>query len=66
VKTQEKPDKPLKMLSSKIEDFFDFTTFFTTFGSKDMPSYAVICHQGKDGTPLRKFQILKRKRHILV
>ena len=41
------------MLSSKIEDFFDFTTFFTTFGSKDMPNYAVKCHQAKMADPLK-------------
>ena len=37
----------LKITSSKIEEFFDFTTFFTTFGRKDMPSYAAICHREK-------------------
>ena len=29
------------MMSSKFEEFLGFTTFYTTFGRKDMPQYAI-------------------------
>ena len=31
------------MSSSKIEEFFAYTTFYTTFDRNDIPSYATIC-----------------------
>ena len=46
-KLQGKPDKLLKIPSSKFEEFFEFTTFYTTFGRKDMPQYTAICHREK-------------------
>ena len=46
-KLQGKPDKLLKIPSSKFEEFFEFTTFYTTFGRKDMLSFAAICHREK-------------------
>ena len=34
-----------EMLRSKFEEFFGFTTFYTTFGRKETPRYTAICHR---------------------
>jgi len=44
-----------KTASSKMKDIFDFTTLFTTIARKDMPAYAVRCHQNKDAGCLECF-----------
>jgi hypothetical protein len=45
-----KAKNSINISSSKFEDFFKFTTFYTTIGGKDMPVYAEICFKSEKHT----------------